>query len=141
MMQRFTRLSKLRQILKTFREIRTNLMSGVKKKWLLTFNSIKCKTMHISYGNQRTNYKLGGITLDKTSIEKDLEIFISSNLKGFTLVAKITAKANNCPGIIKRNFMVLNKEILLQLYLFLVRPILDSGVQWWSPHQVRHSSP
>ena len=36
-----------------------------------------------------------------------------------------------------RNFSVLTKDILLPLYLSLVRPILDYGAQVWSPYLAR----
>ncbi|KAK4314500.1 hypothetical protein Pmani_014205 [Petrolisthes manimaculis] len=104
------------------------------RKWLLTFNASKCKIMHISHDNQGNDYQLGGVTLQKSSTENDLGITISSDLKSSAHVAKVAAKANNRLGIIKRNFTVHDKEIILPLYLSLVRPILDFGVQCWSPH-------
>lgn len=106
-------------------------------KWLLSFNTSKCKVMHIGHNNRRNAYQLDGVTLEKSNEEKDLGIIISSDLKSTKHVAKITAKANSRLGIIKRNFSVLNKEILLPLYLSLVRPILDFGVQCWSPYMVK----
>ncbi|KAK3877173.1 hypothetical protein Pcinc_018090 [Petrolisthes cinctipes] len=42
--------------------------------------------------------------------------------------------ANSRLGIIRRNFSVLNKDIVVPLYLSLVRPILDYGAQAWSPY-------
>ncbi|KAK4305922.1 hypothetical protein Pmani_022196 [Petrolisthes manimaculis] len=104
------------------------------RKWLLTFNASKCKIMHIGHDNQGNDYQLGGVTLQKSSTENDLGITISSDLKSSAHVAKVAAKANSRLGIIKRNFTVLDKEIILPLYLSLVRPILDFGVQCWSPH-------
>ena len=53
----------------------------------------------------------------------------------------ITAKANSRVGIIKRNFSVLSKEILVPLYLSLVCPILDYGAQSWSPNLIRDIQP
>ncbi|KAK3884088.1 hypothetical protein Pcinc_011624 [Petrolisthes cinctipes] len=51
-------------------------------------------------------------------------------------IAKVAAKANSRLGIIKRNFVILSGEILVPLYLFMVRPILDYGVPAWSPYLV-----
>ena len=104
------------------------------EKWLLTFNTEKCKSMHIGHRNQQADYQLNGKTLQKSTQEKDLGIEVSSNLKFSAHIAKISAKANSRLGIIKRTFPDLREEILIPLYFSLVRPILDYGAQSWSPH-------
>ena len=106
-------------------------------KWLLTFNTEKCKTMHIGRSNQQADYQLNGSTLGKTSQEKDLRLVVANDLKSSVHVTTVAAKANSRLGIINRNFSVLTKDILLPLYLSLVRPILDYGAKSWSPHLVR----
>lgn len=106
-------------------------------KWLLTFNISKCKTMHIGHNNQQADYKLNDTSLEKTTQEKDLGVIVAHDLKASVHVATVAAKANSRLGIIKRNFSVLTKDILLPLYLSLVRPILDYGAQAWSPYLVR----
>lgn len=58
------------------------------KKWLLTFNTSKFKTMNVGCGTRRTNYRQGGITLDKTAAEKDPGSFISPDLRASTHVTK-----------------------------------------------------
>ncbi len=93
--------------------------------------------MHIGRNNQQADYQLKGNTLKKTTQEKDLGIIVSNNLKSSIHVAKIAAKANTRLGIIKRNFNVFNKEILVPLYLSLVRPIMDYVAQSWSPYLVK----
>lgn len=103
-------------------------------KWLLSFNVGKCKTMHIGHNNQQADYQLKGNTLQKTTQEKDLGIIVSNNLKSSEHVATVAAKANSRLGVIKRNFSVLTKEILVPLYLSLVRPIMDYAAQSWSPY-------
>ena len=50
-------------------------------KWLLSFNVAKCKTMHFGRGPVRGDYRITGNILDKSDLEKDLEVFISSDLK------------------------------------------------------------
>ena len=52
-------------------------------------------------------------------------------------IAKVAAKANARVGLIKRTFSYIDKEIFLSLYTALVRPILDYGVQCWSPYLVK----
>ena len=104
-------------------------LSEWSRKWLLSFNVEKCKTMHIGHRKPRNDYQLQGITLEKSDLEKDLVVFVSSDLKPSAHVAKIAAKANARVGLIKRTFT--------SLYTTLVRPILDYGVQCWSPYLVK----
>lgn len=104
------------------------------KKWLLSFNVEKCKTMHIGLHNQQADYHLNQRLLQKTTQERDLGIIVSADLKSSIHVSRVAAKANSRLGIIKRNFTVLSKDILVPLYLSLVRPILDYGAQAWSPY-------
>lgn len=42
------------------------------KKWLLSFNIEKCKTMHIGHHNQQANYHLNQRPLQKTTQEQGL---------------------------------------------------------------------
>ena len=88
--------------------------------WLLTFNTSKCKTMHIGRSNQQADYQLNGSRLEKSTEEKDLGMWVSDDLKSSVHVAKVTAKANSRLGIIRRNFSVLTKDILTPLYLLFV---------------------
>ena len=69
------------------------------KKWLLTFNEDKCSTMHIGKDNQKTDYVLNNKTLNKTTLEKDLGVFVSNELKSSQHVAKVTARANGIIGL------------------------------------------
>ena len=50
------------------------------KDWQMEFNVKKCKTMHLGHSNSRLQYWLGGNVLDSTSCEKDLGVWISSDL-------------------------------------------------------------
>ena len=133
---------------KVFRRIRSEEDVGVlqrdmdrlsewSRKWLLTFNVLKCKTMHIGRRPLKGNYQIVGSVLEKSDLEKDLGVFISSDLKPANHISKITARANSRVGLIKRIFEFLDKEIFLSLYLALVRPILDYAVQCWSPYFVK----
>ncbi|KAK4326439.1 hypothetical protein Pmani_003041 [Petrolisthes manimaculis] len=106
------------------------------RKWLLNFNAGKCKTMHVGRNNLQADYHLNGTPLQKTTEEKDLGILVSCDLKPSQHVAKVAAKANGRLGIIKRNF-IRDREILVPLYLSLVRPVMDYGVQSWSPYLVK----
>ncbi|KAK4316666.1 hypothetical protein Pmani_012192 [Petrolisthes manimaculis] len=92
--------------------------------------------MHVGRNNLQADYHLNGTPLQKTTEEKDLGILVSCDLKPSQHVAKVAAKANSRLGIIKRNF-IRDREILVPLYLSLVRPVMDYGVQSWSPYLVK----
>ncbi|KAK3872040.1 hypothetical protein Pcinc_022859 [Petrolisthes cinctipes] len=79
----------------------------------LTISSVVSK-------NLGTNYQLNDTVLAKSTVETDLGVYISVDLKPSTHTSKVTAKANSRLGIIKRSFTFLNKEILRSLYLALV---------------------
>ncbi len=40
-------------------------------------------------------------------------------------------------GFINRNFSLKNKDVILPLYISLVRPHLEYAVQFWSPHHAQ----
>lgn len=80
-------------------------------KWLLMFDTNKCKTIHIGRNNQQADYQLNGSSLDKSTQEKDFGIIVSSDFKSSAHVAAIAAKANSRLGITKRNSSVLTKDM------------------------------
>ena len=102
-------------------------------KWLLTFNSAKCKVMHFERQNTRPDYTLNRVILNISALEKDLWVLVSEHLKVKSHVAVIAWKANGRVGITRRTFTYLNREIVRALYTILVRPLLDYRVQCWTP--------
>ncbi len=46
-----------------------------------------------------------------------------------------TGKANRMPGIVNKNFSFKNKDVILPLYINLVRP---HAVQFWAPHHAKN---
>ena len=117
-------------------EILRSDMVGLKEwssKWLLTFNSAKCKVVHFGRQNTRSDYTLNGVTLDISAVGKDLGVLISEDLKVASHVAATAGKANSRVSIIRRNFTYLNWKIVWALYTAIVRPLLDYGAQCWTP--------
>ena len=101
--------------------------------WLMSFNADKCKVLHFGSKNSGYDYTMNGSTLSNVTLEKDLGVVITSDLKPTQQCAAAAARANRVLGLIKRHFNSFSKEIVVNLYKQLVRPHLDYAVQAWSP--------
>ena len=102
--------------------------------WLLKFNPEKCTTMHLGHRNPRYVYQMDNTDLKETNLEKDLGVYISSDLKPEKHISTVIGIANKMVGLIKRNFGDLDIECCRTLYCSLVRPHLEYAVQSWSPY-------
>jgi ribonuclease P/MRP protein subunit RPP40 len=109
-------------------------------KWLLRFNPEKCKIMHIGH-ELDTHYFMKGPTglteLLMIKEEKDLGVFVRSDLKASNHCIKSAAKARRIIGMVRRNFRRLDKEDFLLLYKTYIRPHIEYCVQAWSPYLVK----
>ncbi len=80
---------------------------------------------------------MSGVKLESAQCDKDFGVMIASNLK-FSLHCKEAAcKDTRMLGIITRNFSFKYKNIILPMYIILVRPHLEFAVQFWSPHHAK----
>ncbi len=85
--------------------------------------------------NQKFDYEMNGVNLDSVQCVKDVGVTIASNLKFSQQCKDAAGKANRMLGFINRNFSLKNKDIILPLYISLVRPHLEYAVQFWSPYK------
>ena len=118
------------------KEMQNNLdrLSEWGKIWHMSFNTDKCKVLHIGYRNEKAIYNLNGIQLKSVDSEVDLGVTISSNLKPSQQCSEVVKKANKIIGLIGRSFEYKSKDIILTLYNSLVRPQLEYCVQAWCPY-------
>ena len=105
------------------------------KKWKMEFNVDKCKIMHLGNQNLKHTYSMDGTNLTITKEEKDLGVLIDDQLGFDKHIKSIVKKANRMLGLIKIGFSCLDKEIFMNLYPVLVRPLLEYCVQVWSPYK------
>jgi hypothetical protein len=110
------------------------------KTWKMKFNNEKCKVMHIGKNNPLNQYTMLSNqsernTLEKTSLERDLGVIISKDLKWKNQVEKATNKANAVLGVLKRTFSHWTPETVKILYTTFVRPHLEYASSAWSPYQ------
>ena len=98
----------------------------------------KCKIMHLGRRNPKNVYRMDGKTLNETAEEKDLGVLIDNELDFGKHIKGIVGKANKILGMIRISFACLNKRMFLNLYLALVRPLLEYCVQVWSPYKRKY---
>ena len=129
---------------KIFREIVTHtdceilqadldLLIKWSEEWQLQFNIAKCKFLHIGRNSLHYNYSLDGTALEEVSEERDLGIIMDSELKFHTHVASAVLKASRVLAIIRRTFLIKDRDTIPKLFKGLVRPILEYGNAVWHP--------
>ncbi|XP_065645257.1 uncharacterized protein LOC136075750 [Hydra vulgaris] len=93
-------------------QIDLNKITEWTKVWLIKLNLEKCKVMHMASNNPRSNYSLQDTTnylnydLEKSDVEKDLGIFVSSNAKYFNQVIHASNKANRMLNMLKKHIYI-----------------------------------
>ena len=109
------------------------------RNWLMKLNESKCKLMHI--GGKKENHLytiesfdgLSVTALTKTTLERDLGILISSDLKWKSQITSCANKASKILGMLTRTFEYRSLELIKLLYTTFVRPHLGFAVAVWSP--------
>ena len=111
-----------------------NVLEKWESTWLLKFNAAKCKVMHLNYNdNQNTDYFLDGVLLKNVDEEKDLGMFVSSELSWKKNIHSCIKAANRAIGWVSRNVIERDTTILSNIYKSIIRPKLEYCVQIWSP--------
>ena len=100
----------------------------------MSFNTDKCKVLHIGYRNEKRTYVMDGNQLKNTDSENDLGVTITSNLKPSQQCSEVIKKANKLVGFIGRSIEYKSKATIVTLYNSLVRPIMEYCVQAWCPY-------
>ena len=101
--------------------------------WQLDFNRDKCKVMKVGH-QYDTRYHMKDQELEEIEEEKDLGVWITSQLKSNQHCSKAAAKATRIIAMVRRNFQRLDKEDFKLIYTVYIRPHLEYCVQAWSPY-------
>ncbi len=80
--------------------------------------------MHVGINNDNVKYFMNGVELSVTTIETDLGVIISDDLKTSNQCSKVLKTANKLVGFIGRTFDYKSEKVILTLYNSLVRPLL-----------------
>ena len=80
---------------------------------------------------------MNGTELKVVTSESDLGYIMDDNLKPSKHCVEVVKKANKILGMIKRNFVSLNKTIVTKFYKQLATPRLEYAVHAWNPILVK----
>ena len=100
-------------------------------KWQMDFNIDKCKVVNIGRKNPQNRY-INRIMLNRSECERDLGVQVSLDLRPRKQCIEVRNMANRLLGFITRSIKSRSVEVILKLYLVLVRPHLDYAMQFWS---------
>ena len=119
-----------------------NNLNNWTEKWLLKFNSSKCKVLHIGENNPQHDYFITvdgkSVKLEVTTSEKDLGVYIDPNLTFEDHINTTVSKARSLSGLINYSITFKSSDIMVPLYKAFIRPVLEYANSVWHPYFRKH---
>ena len=72
--------------------------------------------------------------IEKTTLERDLGVIVTNDLKLSEHLDRMVRKTNMILGILRRTFESRDPKLWKELYVPLVRPHLECSMQAWNSH-------
>ena len=111
-------------------------------KWLIKFNSDKCKILHLGSNNPKHNYYIKNnnihTILKETILERDLGVNIDPNLTFDKHITNIIKSARKMSGLLLRTITYKSPIILIPLYKSMVRTPMEHAGVVWAPYKRKH---
>ena len=84
----------------------------------MEFNPSKCQVIHSTRSRRHAlnQYYLHGVLLEAVPSAKYLEVDISENLSCNTHISRVSKKANQTLGFLKRNFKIHHEDLKATAY-------------------------
>src|SRR6267154_393603 len=113
------------------------------ESWLMKLNISKCKVLSLCRNSSnivKYNYGFdvpdqGLVSLEHECLVKDLGVWMDSDLSFEDLIYDKINVANKMLGILRRNFIDLDKNCVLLLYKGMVRSHLEYAGSAWNPYK------
>ena len=99
----------------------------------MSFNTDKCKVLHVGRSNSQGVYTMNGTPLAVTEKERDIGVIISHTLKPSSQCSEAARRASAVLTQISKAFLYRDRKVFLQLYKSFVRCHLEFAVTSWAP--------